>query len=145
NVHAAVEEMVFYPAIGKYLNDGQDLVDHTRHDHEVVKTALDKLDCIAVIDPEYEEKLRKAMKNLFEHVREEEEEILPKFKKVVSGKILEELGKKFNEARRHYVPPRPHPSVSETEKSCKENNAQENATVTDKNEPCEYVDTGQVC
>ena len=80
--HAHQEEAVVYPAL-RQANETVD-ADHLEHEHGYVKTFLYELDNMAKDSPEFLVRVRE-FRNLFsEHARMEEDQVFPRFKKVLS-------------------------------------------------------------
>lgn len=118
SVHAAVEEIVFYPAVraaldGTDQDDACDMVLESLEEHHVVKWLLDELDGM---DPEHERFVPKAtvlMENVRHHVEEEEQDLFPAVREVLKRNALVELGESMAEAR-GMVPTKPHPRAPDT-------------------------------
>ena len=80
--HSYEEETVIYPA----LRDDNDLVEadqlDTEHGH--VKTIIFELKQLETDSPNWLEKVRKLQQELVQHMRMEEEQVFPRFKKDLS-------------------------------------------------------------
>jgi hemerythrin superfamily protein len=79
-VHAALEEEIFYPAIEKELDD-RSMVKEARDEHKTVKELIAELKSLGNEEDEGEEfetKFNEMMQNVRHHVEEEENEMLPK-------------------------------------------------------------------
>ena len=104
-VHAAIEEEVFYPAFrrrGKTKED-EKLFFEAAEEHKLVKGVLPELQ---KTDPgtEYFSARAKVLKDLIEHHAEEEEsELLPRARELMSSEELEELGAKLAERKRALI------------------------------------------
>jgi hemerythrin superfamily protein len=110
SVHAAIEEMIFYPAIRQSVEDGEieDMVLESLEEHHIVKWVLSELDRM---DPEHERfdaKVRVLMENVRHHVEEEENELFPKVSKVFGRARLDELGDAMAQLKKT-APTHPHP------------------------------------
>lgn len=75
-VHALVEEDIFYPALKKELADGI-LINEALKEHQAVKVLFDELKVMEADDEEFSEKWFELVENVQHHVEEEESEILP--------------------------------------------------------------------
>jgi hemerythrin superfamily protein len=93
--HAAVEEELFYPAVARQAGEDQKAEDSVREaneEHALVKGLVAELEGMSASDEQYEAKM-KVLKDVVEHhVEEEEGEMMPKAKKLLTSEQLEELG-----------------------------------------------------
>jgi hemerythrin superfamily protein len=93
--HAAVEEELFYPAVARQAGEDEKAEDGVREAHEehaLVKQLVGELEEMSASDEQYDAKV-KVLKDVVEHhVEEEEGELMPKAKKLLSSEQLEELG-----------------------------------------------------
>jgi hemerythrin superfamily protein len=80
--HALEEENVVYPAL-RQANSAYD-ADHLEEDHGYVKTYLYELETMAKDSPEWLARVRDFRQMIQTHMREEEEEIFPKFRELLS-------------------------------------------------------------
>ncbi|MFC3575071.1 hemerythrin domain-containing protein [Streptomyces yaanensis] len=108
--HAALEELMVYPLAKKALPDGQQVIDEHLAEHMAVKKILLALDKHSADDDRANELVEELRKEITEHVREEEGELMPKLRDAVSQKELEELGQRLTQAKRT-APTRPHPNA----------------------------------
>jgi hemerythrin superfamily protein len=69
--HSIGEELVVYPAMEK-IPGGKEMAEKDREEHQVVKELLYELQDMSVTKSEFEPLLEKLMKNLNEHIDEEE-------------------------------------------------------------------------
>ncbi|KAG9306786.1 hypothetical protein G9A89_005686 [Geosiphon pyriformis] len=101
NTHTFAEEIVVYPAYEQYIPDnGTRFANDSRDEHEQLKKLLYELYHKRVTDEDYYKKMAYAMEAFGNHMKEEEEVILPIFKKYVTTEILKELGRRFLDSRR---------------------------------------------
>jgi hemerythrin superfamily protein len=95
SAHAEAEEELFYPAVdahGQGDEKAQDTVKEAHEEHKLVKTLLAELEEMSASDEQYDAKV-KVLKDLVEHhVEEEEGQMMPKAKKLLSSDELEQLG-----------------------------------------------------
>ena len=113
SIHAAIEEEVFYPAVREAVPDGEGLVEHSLEEHQEVKELLADLEKMDPGDPGYHQKMEKVISDVKDHVTEEEGEMFPKFREVISATKLEEIGSKLRQAKER-APTRPHPHAPST-------------------------------
>ena len=91
-VHAEVEEEIFYPAAkAKADKEGQELVAEAVEEHHVVKMLIGELKAMPEVNEQYEAKFTVLIENVEHHIEEEEKEMLPDAKKTL-GKEIEALG-----------------------------------------------------
>ncbi|MGB8510459.1 MAG: hemerythrin domain-containing protein [Pyrinomonadaceae bacterium] len=91
DIHAHIEETIFYPAI-KQAAETHDIVLEGFEEHHVIKTLLGELDAQPVGTEEWGAKLKVLKENVEHHVEEEEGEMFPKSRDVLSKEQIEELG-----------------------------------------------------
>jgi hemerythrin superfamily protein len=120
-VHAAIEEMLFYPTVRmaamkaqtKTSKDAADMVLESLEEHHIVKWTLSELEKMKPADERFDAKVKVLMENVKHHVEEEEEELFPKVKRLLNAKMLNELGERMEKAKK-LAPTRPHPRASDT-------------------------------
>jgi hemerythrin superfamily protein len=110
SVHAEIEEMHLYPLAASLIEDGEDLAEHSKEEHQEVKETLDQIDSMSVEDEGFDEKLAEMMADVTHHVAEEESELFPKLRAAIDSERLLELGRKLEEAKAT-APTRPHPGA----------------------------------
>jgi hemerythrin superfamily protein len=106
SVHSAKEEQVLYPAMRAVFGD--DEPDHCLHKHQHLKELLDELSNTSITDPNFDGMFQEYMLALADHMKEEEDDLLPRFAASVSSEYLLQLGKQFETAKL-FAPSRPHP------------------------------------
>jgi hemerythrin superfamily protein len=79
-VHAAIEEEIFYPAVRKPI--GKDIMNEADEEHHVAKLLIAELDSMQGTESHYEAKFTVLAENVRHHIKEEENEMLPKAKSV---------------------------------------------------------------
>lgn len=92
DLHAHIEETIFYPAVRDAHEDNEEMIVHSYEDHAEVKDMLEELAKEDKSDPEWAAKLESLEEDVKEHVKEEEEVILPKAEELLGQERLEELG-----------------------------------------------------
>ncbi len=75
-VHAAVEEELFYPAVRKAV--GKDVMNEADEEHHVAKLLIAELDRMDGSESHFDAKFRVLAESVRHHIREEENEMLPK-------------------------------------------------------------------
>jgi hemerythrin superfamily protein len=108
SVHASIEEQLLYPALRKAEGDGQ--VDEAIHEHQEVKELLARLDGMGPEEAGFDQTVYEVIKDVTHHAKEEEKEMLPRLRKAMSRKDLEELGDRMKAAKK-LAPTRPHPNA----------------------------------
>jgi hemerythrin superfamily protein len=106
--HAALEELMVYPLAKKVLPEGGPEIDRHLSEHMAVKETLLALDRHTTPDDRTDELMRELRKEVEEHVREEEDELMPRLRAAVRQEDLDELGRMLDQAKRT-APTRPHP------------------------------------
>lgn len=115
-IHAAIEEMLFYPAVRKAaeaakqksLHEAEDTVLESLEEHHIVKWTLAELEKMTAEDERFEAKVTVLMESVRHHVEEEREELFPKARRLLGKKLLDELGERMARAKK-LAPTRPHP------------------------------------
>ena len=113
SVHAAIEELVLYPAIRESLPDVEDDVLEALEEHHVAKWLLSEIDGMTPDHERFQAKVTVLMESVRHHVEEEEEELLPKVRDALTPEQLEEMGEALAEAKK-IAPTRPHPRAPDT-------------------------------
>jgi len=107
SVHIFCEEQVLYPAM-RNANLGSE-ADKSLEEHLVLKNTLYELDQMPFND-KYILKMAELIREVQEHVNNEETVTLPAFERVATGDMLMSLGKQFSDTKAS-APTRPHPSA----------------------------------
>jgi hemerythrin superfamily protein len=113
SVHAAIEEMVFYPAVRERVPKVEDTVLEALEEHHVVKWVLSELEDMKPDHERFKAKMTVMMESVRHHVEEEESELFPKVRKALGRKELGELGDALAKAKKT-APTRPHPKAPDT-------------------------------
>src|SRR6202140_26491 len=90
-VHAEIEEKIFYPA-AKQAEPTRDLVLESIEEHKQIKMVLADLEQTDMRTAEWGAALKVLKEDVMHHVGEEEDELFPKVRKVLSKQQLEDLG-----------------------------------------------------
>ena len=91
DVHAHVEETIFYPAI-KQEAETREITLEGFEEHHVIKTLLKELEGQSVETEQWAAKLKVLKENVEHHVEEEEGEMFKGAREVLSKEQLEDLG-----------------------------------------------------
>ena len=93
DVHAAIEEQIFYPAVQEGRSaEAKDMVLEALEEHKVVKTLLEEIAALTPADDEFDAKMKVLRENVEHHADEEEKEMFPEAKKQLSEDVRNELG-----------------------------------------------------
>ncbi|HWO41380.1 MAG TPA: hemerythrin domain-containing protein [Candidatus Eisenbacteria bacterium] len=112
-VHAAIEEEIFYPAVEREIGD-RDLIRDSQQEHQTVKNLIQELKGMNGQGEQFEEKFSELQQNVEHHVKEEEGELLPKAEE--SELDLAALGRELGERKRELMRDAP-PSAKAKTKS----------------------------
>ena len=93
DVHAAIEEQIFYPAVQEGRSvEAKDMVLEALEEHKVVKTLLEEIAALTPADDVFDAKMKVLRENVEHHADEEEKEMFPEAKKQLSDEVRNELG-----------------------------------------------------
>jgi hemerythrin superfamily protein len=112
--HSVAEEMYVYPAMKKYLPDGDEAVDHDVEEHKELEQTMKKLESVDAQSPEFTQLLGELEDILRDHVSDEENEQFPQLRAQVPREELIEIGEKVENAKK-LAPTRPHPLAPNNE------------------------------
>jgi len=98
DIHSEIEEEVFYPSIEE-LDETRALTLEAYEEHNVVKQLLDELDALPVDDETWTAKLKVLHENVDHHVEEEETELFPLVRQVLTKEAIDELGVRLQAAK----------------------------------------------
>jgi hypothetical protein len=96
-VHATIEEEIFYPAARDALPDDEDLLDEAEVEHASAKELIAQIVAMEPGEALYDAKVKVLGEYINHHVKEEQEEMFPKLKKV--GLDLAALGDELSERK----------------------------------------------
>jgi hemerythrin superfamily protein len=113
SVHAAVEEMILYPAVRREVADGERLADEAIREHQELKELLAELDGLDVADDRVPDIVGRVEAAVTEHVEEEEGELLPSLQSALRQDELEDMGRRIERAKAA-APTRPHPHAPDS-------------------------------
>lgn len=99
DVHARVEETIFYPELEK-ADETHDITLEAFEEHRLVKQLLAELETMDKGDEQWTARFSVLKENVEHHVEEEEGEMFPKARKVLSNEQAEILGTRMEEAKK---------------------------------------------
>jgi len=98
DVHARIEETIFYPALEE-AEETREITLEAFEEHRLVKQLLGELESMSKDQEEWTAKFTVLKENIEHHVEEEEGEMFPKARKVLSEQQTEALGSRLEEAK----------------------------------------------
>jgi hemerythrin superfamily protein len=98
SLHAEIEEKIFYPAT-KEAEPTRDLVLESIEEHKQIKMVLADLEQTDKTTEEWGAALKVLKEDVMHHVGEEEDELFPKVRKVLSKDQLAALGTRMKELK----------------------------------------------
>ncbi|QQK41684.1 hemerythrin/HHE cation-binding motif [Penicillium digitatum] len=108
--HSIGEELIVYPLFEKLLSEGVAMANKDRDQHLKVKKQLKAFQKMTPSDAQFVPTVRELMENLTEHIKEEENDDLPKLEQALTQEDSEEYSKSFGRTKM-FVPSRAHPSA----------------------------------
>lgn len=112
--HAVAEEMYVYPAMRKYLPDGEEAVRHDIEEHKDLERTMKELEGTEPSEPSFSSLVREMTEKLRHHAHDEETEQFPRLRQAAPREELVELREKVETAKR-IAPTRPHPDAPRSE------------------------------
>jgi len=76
-MHAQLEENVFYPAVNEETEEGPELVQESLSEQETVKTLIQELRSMAQDTDAFDAKIQELIRNVAHHAEEEEAQMFP--------------------------------------------------------------------
>ncbi|GAC1374415.1 MAG: hypothetical protein NVSMB4_01900 [Acidimicrobiales bacterium] len=108
SVHAAIEEMLFYPVARATVPGTEDVALESLEEHHIVKWVLSELESMPAEAERFDAKVTVLIENVRHHVEEEENEFFPMVRDELGRSALSDLGDAMNEAKKT-APTHPHP------------------------------------
>jgi hemerythrin superfamily protein len=102
DVHARIEETIFYPALEE-AKETRDITLEAFEEHRLVKQLLSELEKMSKDQEEWTAKFTVLKENVEHHVEDEEGEMFPKARKVLSEEQAETLGTRLEEAKKEQM------------------------------------------
>lgn len=106
--HSVAEEAEVYPAVKAKVSAAE--AERAKAEHAEAEEQMKRLERLQPDDPQFDSELATLMAEVRQHVVEEETDVFPHMRQVLSDVELVELGKKV-EAVKKLAPTRPHPSA----------------------------------
>lgn len=106
--HSVAEEAEVYPAVKEKVSDVE--AERAKQEHAEAERTLKRLERLQPDDATFDSEIAMLMREIREHVAEEEGQMFPHMRTVFSPEELVELGAKV-EAVKKIAPTRPHPSA----------------------------------
>ncbi len=104
-VHARLEEEIFYPAM-RATDAGEAAdVDHSIVDHDRMRALIARLRASSADDPSLDEDFMALMREVMHHVADEETRMLPLAERTLGAKRLDELGARMTSRRMALMAP----------------------------------------
>jgi hemerythrin superfamily protein len=110
SIHAAIEEQLVYPALRQRFNGHAPQVLLALEEHHLAKLALAEIQRLDPSDERFEAKVHVLIESVRRHVEEEERDLLPAMKRVLSREELQSLADALVRAK-DSAPTRPHPAA----------------------------------
>jgi hemerythrin-like domain-containing protein len=96
--HTEMEETFCYPRFKDAFDDeGDTMVEEAYIEHEAAKNLLADLSALQAYEPKFDANMKVLMEQIRHHVKEEEDELLPKAKRTISEEAFEAMGAEMNE------------------------------------------------
>ncbi len=102
-VHAQLEEEIFYPAMREVAPD--DVLDKSKPEHDEMRSLIARLRALQPQDAGFDQTVFDLMRTVLHHVAEEETQLLPKAERLLSGQ-LSEMGSRMTRRRLQLLGPR---------------------------------------
>jgi hypothetical protein len=99
DLHALVEEQIFYPAL-EDADETRDIALEAYEEHRLVKQLLKELEAAPKDTEEWTAKFTVLKENIEHHVEEEEGEMFTKARQALSKEEIETLGDRVEQAKR---------------------------------------------
>ncbi|HYP52072.1 MAG TPA: hemerythrin domain-containing protein [Pyrinomonadaceae bacterium] len=103
DIHAHIEETIFYPALKQALTDKQ-IVTHAYHEHQEVKDLLKQLESTPVDSEEWTTTLQELKESVEHHVEEEEDDMFEQAREALTKQQMTDLGARMAEEKKNMQP-----------------------------------------
>jgi len=93
-IHAELEEQIFYPTVNEETEDGPELVKESLEEHETMKNLIQELRDMGSDNKAFDAKFKELIQNVEHHVEEEENEMFPMAEEELEedmAKLMEEM------------------------------------------------------
>jgi hemerythrin superfamily protein len=105
-IHAQLEEEIFYPAMREVAERDSAAVDKSLPEHNEMKRLIGELRGMQPTDAVYDRTLMELMRDVMHHVADEETILLPDAEKLLGDDALSELGARMTKRRIELSAPR---------------------------------------
>ena len=103
-LHAELEEQFFYPAL-EQADETRELTLEAHEEHHYATQILEDIEDVPFDDEVWKAKFAVFMENVEHHAKEEEKELFPKARKVLTRAQAQEIGEQIEAARKGKVVP----------------------------------------
>lgn len=104
-IHAQLEEEIFYPALRGVVTDAN-VLDKSVPEHNEMRRLIERLRAMEPDDAQYEATLMELMRDVMHHVADEETVLLPEAERMLGHERLNELGAEMTRRRLQLMAPR---------------------------------------
>jgi hemerythrin superfamily protein len=101
-IHAQLEEEIFYPALGGV--DGGEVLDKSRPEHDEMRRLIGKLRDMEPTDTSYDDTFHQLIRDVMHHVADEETVLLPEAERLLKDRLAD-LGAQMTRRRMQLVGP----------------------------------------
>ncbi|MFF5184489.1 hemerythrin domain-containing protein [Streptomyces sp. NPDC000345] len=108
--HSVAEEAYLYPAVREHIDGGDALADKELEDHAEAEQIMKDLEGCAADDARFDQLMVKLMREIRQHVADEEQNLFPRLRAACPPDALDRLGEKVRMAKKT-APTRPHPAA----------------------------------
>jgi hemerythrin-like domain-containing protein len=106
--HSVAEEVLVYPQVEKEVSAEE--AERARKEHAEAEEILQRMEKLDADDPAFDDELATLMREIRQHIAEEEGEMFTHMRQVIGQDELRTLGARV-EAFKKVAPTRPHPNV----------------------------------
>ena len=106
--HSVAEEVAVYPAVKEKVSAEE--AERAKSEHAEAEETMKRLEGLDPDEATFDDELRTLMSEIRAHVAEEEGEMFPRMREIMTPEELRDLGRRV-EAIKKLAPTRPHPSV----------------------------------
>ena len=103
-VHAQLEEEIFYPAM-REVAPGDEVLDKSKPEHDEMRSLIARLRSLQPHDAAFDQTVFDLMRTVLHHVADEETQILPKAERLLAAQ-LSEMGARMTRRRLQLIGPR---------------------------------------
>jgi hemerythrin superfamily protein len=102
--HEKMEEDVFFPELRQRVSEaGEDDIDEGLQEHHVADLLMDELRDLSLFNADFKPKMRVLRENVEHHLGEEEDNLLPRAKKLLSRARSSELGSRMEAVKQRAI------------------------------------------